>query len=106
MTRRIAGMTHQEILTKQNKDTLPQDDWGYETLRRWEDAPQGDGENVIPEIFYRGSRPFLVLTGTIMVKETLRRWEDAPQGDGVDVIPKCGILAHVPRNSRAPALSF
>jgi len=28
MTRRIAGMTHQEILTKQNKDTLPQDDMG------------------------------------------------------------------------------
>ncbi len=52
MTRRIGGMTHQEILTKHNKDTLPQDDWGYETLRRWEDAPQGDGGDAIPKCIF------------------------------------------------------
>ena len=31
-----------------------------ETLRRWKDAPQGDGRCVILEIFYRGSRPIFL----------------------------------------------
>ena len=34
------------------KKTLPQDDWGYETLRRWEDAPQGDGGDAIPKCIF------------------------------------------------------